>query len=72
MPADPRWVFPSEGKGFHNCNDEKGPNLDCSGYGPAFDRCRENSLGEFWVDNGEYFSRVNFCPYCGTPAPTKQ
>lgn len=25
--------------------------------------------GQFWVGNGEYWSAVNFCPYCGAKAP---
>ncbi len=34
-------------------------------YGAAIDSCIEDSKGELWVDNGEYASQVNFCPYCG-------
>lgn len=42
-----------------------------NGYGPAIDRCREDAEGRFWIDNGEYFSQVAFCPYCGTKAPVQ-
>ena len=49
---------------------------DCVGraphkfYGPAFDQCKEEEeSGRFWVDNGEYKSQVNYCPYCGAKAP---
>lgn len=37
--------------------------------GPAIYVCFENVSGEFWVHNGEYESRVNYCPYCGEKAP---
>ena len=40
-------------------------------WGNAIECCEENEKGEFWVDNGEYSSRVNFCPYCGTKAPAQ-
>jgi hypothetical protein len=39
-------------------------------YGPAIIRCRETD-GAFFVDNEEYCSQVNFCPYCGAEATTK-
>lgn len=39
-------------------------------HGSAFDCCVERN-GYFWVDNGEYASMVNFCPFCGTPAPNQ-
>ena len=37
-------------------------------YGPAITQCDENDKGELWVTNGEYASRVDFCPYCGMGA----
>ncbi len=40
-------------------------------WGAAIDVCSENEKGEFWVANDEYGSQVNFCPYCGAPAPTQ-
>lgn len=54
----------------HNCEpswvkDES----NSSGYGLAVDYCQENEHGELWVGNGEYASRVNFCPFCGYKAP---
>lgn len=43
--------------------------LPSGGYGPAMDCIEENELGEFWISNDEYSSRVNFCPICGVAAP---
>jgi hypothetical protein len=42
-----------------------------AGYCEAIDGCDENDRGEFWVGNGEYSSRVNFCPVCGAKAPAQ-
>ena len=42
-----------------------------SGYGGAISHCVEDEDGKFWVGNGEYESRVNYCPFCGVTAPTK-
>lgn len=42
-----------------------------SGYGAAVDMCVEDNDGKLWVDNGEYSSQVNYCPYCGFRAPTQ-
>ncbi len=36
-------------------------------YGPAIIRCIEID-GAFYVDNDEYRTQVNFCPYCGVEA----
>lgn len=33
-------------------------------WGAAISRCREID-GNLWVDNEEYASLVNFCPFCG-------
>lgn len=38
-------------------------------WGPAITRVEVNSEGEMWVTNDEYWTRVNFCPFTGTPAP---
>lgn len=38
-------------------------------YGSAVDCVLINSNGEMYVTNGEYSTRVNFCPFTGTPAP---
>lgn len=27
--------------------------------------------GTMWVSNGHYETRVNYCPFTGTPAPTQ-
>ncbi len=51
-------------------------------YGDAINECWEAPLhgqeklpkdlsGTFWVGNGEYWSQVNFCPYCGAKAPVQ-
>lgn len=34
-------------------------------YGPAIKVCYEDDQGRLWAENGEYSSRVNFCPVCG-------
>ena len=36
--------------------------------GAAVLTCREHENGSLWVDNDEYESRVNFCPFCGFKA----
>lgn len=33
--------------------------------GAAVEDCLEHEDGTLWVDNGEYASRVNYCPFCG-------
>ena len=38
-------------------------------YGGAIEFCEENEKGELWCGNGEYATRVNFCPFCGYAAP---
>jgi hypothetical protein len=40
-------------------------------YGDAVTWCLEEKDGTFWVGNGEYSSQVNYCPVCGTKAPTQ-
>jgi len=37
-------------------------------YGPAVTKCKEFD-GMFLVDNDEYASQVNYCPFCGAKAP---
>jgi len=40
------------------------------GFGPAIEGGAESDEhGYFWVGNGEYSSRVNYCPSCGQRAP---
>ena len=41
---------------------------DSGAYGSAIEFCFELETGELWVDNGEYSSRVNYCPVCGYKA----
>ncbi len=38
-------------------------------YGAALTKCYEDKLGCLYVDNGEYSTQVNYCPYCGYKAP---
>lgn len=40
-----------------------------SAYGAAITQCDEAPDGSFWAGNGEYESRVDYCPYCGKNAP---
>lgn len=37
-------------------------------YGPAVTTVSMDEEGKMWVENGEYKSQVNFCPFTGTPA----
>jgi len=39
-------------------------------YGPAIEKCCEIE-GALFVDNNEYRTQVNFCPYCGAEAAVK-
>lgn len=48
----------------HSCDGR----LPYDGHGDAIDNCYELPDGTIWVGNGEYASRVNFCPYCGHKA----
>ena len=41
--------------------------LDCPYYGPAITSSFEEN-GQVYVTNGEYISRVNYCPYTGKKA----
>lgn len=56
---------------------DKPPRHICEGtlpnghYGQAIKRCEERSDETLWVDNDEYASQVNFCPYCGYKAPVQ-
>lgn len=57
----------SEGK--HRC---KAPNESKDYiYGCAIWVCYEDELDELVVENGEYGSQVNYCPYCGYEAKNK-
>jgi hypothetical protein len=40
-------------------------------HGEAIESCIEDEEGRFWVDNTEYASQVNYCPYCGAKAPVQ-
>ena len=57
---------------IHECHREEivdDPFVD--GHGSAVDDCVERDDGSLWVSNGEYGSRVNFCPFCGFEAKVK-
>ena len=41
--------------------------VDCTHYGPAITTTFKED-GQIWVTNGEYLSRVNYCPYTGEKA----
>lgn len=43
--------------------------LPHSAWGPAIEQCESDEQGRFWVDNFEYASQVNYCPFCGAKAP---
>ncbi len=45
---------------------------DSAACGSAVDYCVEDGTGRFWAGNGEYESRVNWCPYCGARAPVQR
>lgn len=55
-------------KSEHHCNHNPSQ-LEWGGFGWAIEDCTEHDDGSFWVDNGEYASRVNYCPFCGASAP---
>lgn len=40
-------------------------------YGCAITECWEADDGTLWADNGEYGSRVNYCPICGYESKNK-
>jgi len=53
---------------LHEC---KTPGWFFAGDAEAITRCFEKSDGTLWVENGEYRSQVNFCPFCGYEAKVK-
>lgn len=53
---------------LHHCEDQT-DSLACGG---AIDYCIGNEDGTLWAGNGEYESRVNYCPFCGTAAAVQQ
>lgn len=60
---------PVEDYKMHECEPAyaMGPK-NADGYGEAVTSCYELEDGSLWVGNGEYGSRVNFCPFCGFKA----
>jgi hypothetical protein len=54
----------------HRCEPDWVEDSDkIDGYGAAIEYCLENENGELWAGNGEYGTRVNYCPFCGAKAP---
>ncbi len=51
--------------GLHKCEDQG------ASYMEAVTSCTEFNDGTLMVGNGEYGSRVDFCPFCGYAARTK-
>lgn len=51
-------------KVIHKCDG----GLPSDGYGEALSYCTGYEDGTLWVGNGEYASRVNYCPFCGSAA----
>lgn len=53
-------------------NTDHDHNCECllpqTGCGQAITICFQRH-GELFVDNGEYESQVNYCPFCGVKAP---
>ena len=41
--------------------------MNCNYYGPAITTSFKED-GEIWVTNGEYISKVNYCPFTGEKA----
>jgi hypothetical protein len=52
-------------KNLHDCHH---PYFPFDAHGHAVEYCLESIEGELWVDNGEYSTRVNYCPFCGYKA----
>ncbi len=38
-------------------------------YGAAITECGEDDEGALWAGNGEYYTKVSYCPFCGVKAP---
>lgn len=38
--------------------------------GRAIDCVFQDAQGRWWATNAEYFTQVNYCPFCGDAAPT--
>lgn len=38
--------------------------------GDAIDCVIQDAQGRWWATNAEYFTQVNYCPFCGDAAPT--
>lgn len=61
-------------KKLHLCrcySETNGKEFPLEGYGQAIEECDEREDGTLWAGNGEYGTRVNFCPFCGYSAKVK-
>ncbi len=47
--------------------DDDSFDINCDHYGPAITTSFKED-GQIWVTNGEYISRVNYCPFTGEKA----
>lgn len=54
---------------LHKCINELYDQNKSRSWGNAISECYENEQDEFWVENGEYDTEVNFCPFCGKESP---
>lgn len=55
---------------LHKCRKEL-PTDEKHGYGSAITSCWELQDGTLHVDNEEYHSQVDYCPWCGYEAKVK-
>jgi hypothetical protein len=55
-------------KDLHKCKLPKGAKYGM--WGGAVGECWGKEDGTLWVDNDEYASQVNYCPFCGFKAIT--
>ena len=56
-------------KVLYSVYDDRGSSfdIDCAHYGPAVTTSFKED-GKIWVTNGEYISKVNYCPFTGEKA----
>jgi hypothetical protein len=50
---------------IHHCVELREDRALYEAYGPAVTDCYGREDGTLWAGNGEYTSRVRFCPFCG-------
>jgi len=54
-------------KVLYSMYDDGSFDMNCNYYGPAITTSFKED-GEIWVTNGEYISKVNYCPFTGEKA----